>query len=330
LNLSKLQQNLAWLILAFCLLAIPVGLFIHAPESKRQEPDANGRKLEGLVPRRDRLMVVNLSGMIVDKEGGPLFFAAGNTGRVKKQLRKALKDEHVKAVLIRINSPGGTVASSQEIHKLVLQLREKGKPVIASMSDLAASGGYYVACAADRIVAEPGTVTGSIGVIMNLFNLQGIEEKLGIQPQVVKSGQFKDMGSPSRAMTAEEKALFQTIIMDSYDQFVTAVASGRQMETAAVRKLADGRIYTGRQALELGLVDELGGYDQALAWLQKRARERYALTEDLPVDEGSLIDMLRQLLEAAGRSEPAAGVVGGLVPESMLSQFQKQPLWVMQ
>lgn len=330
MTLSRAQRGLVFLILAVCLISIPVTLFVHRPEPDKtaEEKDISG--IDSLISVKDRLLVIKLSGMIVDRDTSPLLSKMGTTASVKRELRKALKDKHVKAVLLRINSPGGTVASSQEIHQAVNALKKANKPVVASMGDVAASGGYYVATAADRIFADPGTITGSIGVIMNLFNLQGIEQKLGIQPEVIKSGTFKDMGSFNRAPTAEERKLLQAIILDSYDQFVTAVASGRKKDEQAVRKIADGRIYTGRQAKEIGLIDELGGYDEAVAFAQKLCRERYKLEKDLPVDEGQGWSFLTSLLESASARLSPPGIFDSILPESTSAQFQKQPLWMMQ
>jgi protease-4 len=169
----------------------------------------------------------------------------------------------VKAVVVRVESPGGGVAPSQEIYEAIRKLR-KSKPVIASFGGVAASGGYYVASACDAIVANPGTITGSIGVIMELGNLEGLLEKIGVRPQVLKSGEHKDMGSPLRALTDEERTLFQEMIDSVHSQFINAVAKGRDMDEKRVRELADGRIYSGEQALAAGLVDVLGGLEDAI------------------------------------------------------------------
>ena len=329
MTLSFNQRLFVFLILAVCLSAIPISMFVHRGEGDRQE-DEDGSSLHSLLDMKDRILVVKLTGMIADKGDSSLLSRIGTSDSAKKKLHKAVKNKHVKAVLIRINSPGGTVASSQELAEEVRLLRKAGKPVVVSMGDVAASGGYYVACAADKIVASPGTMTGSIGVIMNLINLQGIEQKLGIEPQVVKSGQFKDMGSPHRAMTPEEKTLIQIMILDSYDQFVHAVADGRRMEIDTVKKLADGRVYTGRQALKAGLIDELGSYQDALASTQKLARDRYGLKKDLAVDEGEGLGFLSILLESAAARIAPDSFLGGALPESMRGDFQKIPLWMMQ
>ena len=170
-------------------------------------------------------------------------------------------------VVLRIDSPGGAVAPSQEMYDAVWRVRAR-KPVVASLGNVAASGGYYVASAADVVVADPGTLTGSIGAIMEVHNVATLAEKLGVSQTVVKSGRFKDVGQPLRAMTDEERVLLQRMVDDVLGQFVDAVARGRGMEAGRVRALADGRLYSGAQARDAGLVDELGGLVDAtrIAW----------------------------------------------------------------
>jgi len=169
----------------------------------------------------------------------------------------------IKAIVIHVNSPGGGTAIAQEIHDAILRVRDK-KPVVVSMAGVAASGGYYIACAADRIVANPGTVTGSIGTIMSFHTFQGVLDKVGIGTEVVKSGEFKDVGDYSREMSHEEELMLKSVVMDSYEQFVEAVATGRNMDKEDVYAVADGSIFTGLQAYNLGLVDTLGGLADAV------------------------------------------------------------------
>jgi protease-4 len=190
----------------------------------------------------------------------------GDTRDVVEQLNQFGKDDAIKAVVLRIDSPGGGVASSQEIYAAVTDLKKK-KKVITSMGSLAASGGYMVACATDKIVANPGTMTGSISAVMHFANVEELLKKLGLKASAVKSGKFKDIGSPVREMTAEERALLQELVDDIYDQFLDMVARDRNIPKENLRKIADGRIFTGRQAQKLGLVDYLGdmGYAVTLA-----------------------------------------------------------------
>jgi len=214
---------------------------------------------------RPAVAVVYLEGMIVGGRGqNTLLAAVGGTDAVIRQLRLAKEDPDVKAVVLRINSPGGTAAASQEVYNEALRIREAGKPLVASFADVAASGGYWVACAADEIFANPATITGSIGVIMEVTNLVELYRKIGIETDVIKSGEHKDIGSSSRPLEEGERNILQSMVDDIFDQFVDVVAAGRGLSEEEVRKLADGRIFTGRQALQAGLVDSLGDFYDAV------------------------------------------------------------------
>ena len=180
------------------------------------------------------------------------------------------ENEAVDAVVLRVDSPGGAVAPSQEIYDAVGRLREK-KPVIASLGNIAASGGYYIAAACDAIVANAGTLTGSIGVLMELPNVEELMRKIGVSGQILKAGQHKDIGSPIRQMTTEEREIMQGLLSNVHDQFVAAVAKGRKVEVGVIRPIADGRVFTGEQAQKLGLVDKLGGLQDAVALAGERA-----------------------------------------------------------
>ncbi|MCM2267826.1 MAG: signal peptide peptidase SppA [Elusimicrobiales bacterium] len=185
--------------------------------------------------------------------------------QISRKIRAMAADKDVKAVVLDINSPGGSVGAVQEIYAAVLRAKaESKKPFVARFGEVSASGGYYVGAACDRVVAHPGSITGSIGVIFSVPNFEGLMKKVGFRNEAIKSGKFKDIGSPVREMTPEERRLLQAMIDDSYAQFVAAVAEGRKMPEDKVRLLADGRIYTGRQAAEAGLVDTLGDLQEAL------------------------------------------------------------------
>ncbi len=188
-----------------------------------------------------------------------------------KQIIRYREDDSVRAIVLRIDSPGGAVAPTQEIFDELHKTREAGKIIVASMGSVAASGGYYIACAADSIMANPGTITGSIGVVTVAPSAEDLFERIGIEWQVVKSGRHKDLGSMSRSMTNEEFGIVQSVVDDVYDQFVGAVTSYRPLSREEVVELADGRIYTGNQALPLGLVDRLGTYQDAIALAGKMA-----------------------------------------------------------
>ena len=179
-------------------------------------------------------------------------------------LRQAEADPTVAAVVLEVNSPGGGVTASDEMHQSILDFRESsGKPVVVSMGDTAASGGYYISTAADRIVANETTLTGSLGVIFSLTDFSELADDYGVEQEVVKSGEFKDMGSSFRNLTPEEREILQSIVDESYDEFVSVIVEGRDLPEERVREIADGRVYSGQQAKELGLVDSFGGLDEA-------------------------------------------------------------------
>jgi protease-4 len=193
----------------------------------------------------------------------PIEGIIGDAGEIIDQINEFADSKDIRAVVLRIDTPGGSVAPSQEIYQAVRELRKK-KKVVVSMGSVAASGGYLIAVAADRIVANPGTITGSISAVMHHANLEELLKKVGVRSSVIKSGKFKDIGSPVREMTKEEQSLIQGIVDDIYDQFVRIVSENRKIPLSKIVRLADGRIFTGRQAKELGLIDDLGGLQDAV------------------------------------------------------------------
>jgi protease-4 len=199
----------------------------------------------------DKVGVIEIYGVIADSK------------EIIEQIHDFRDNDSIKALVLRVDSPGGGVGPSQEIYDEVLALDEL-KPVVVSMGSVAASGGYYVAAAAREIVANPGTITGSIGVIMEFANFQELLKKIGLSSVVVKSGTYKDIGSPTRDMSAAEREILQNLIDDVHNQFVTSVAAGRELDEQAVRSIADGRIFSGRRAMELGLVDRMGNLQVAI------------------------------------------------------------------
>ena len=210
-----------------------------------------------LYDSEETLALVEINGMINDSSD------------IVRQLRSYRRDDDIKGIILRIDSPGGAVAPSQEIYEEVLRIRAANKKIYASMGSLAASGGYYIACPVDRIFANPGTLTGSIGVIMAFTNAEKLIEKIGLQAEVIKSGRLKDVGSPMRKMTKEERRYLQKVADDVHAQFIEAVSKGRNLKPEETRQLADGRIFTGRQAIGLKLVDELGGLEKTITQLGK-------------------------------------------------------------
>ena len=248
----------------------------------------------GIADRKDvrkgeRVGIVEVKGMILDAK------------KTVAQIKAFREDDTIKAIVLRVNSPGGGVGPSQEIYMEVR--RTTGvKPVVASMGAIAASGGYYVAAATDGIVANPGTITGSIGVIMELTNFRELFEKIGIYSDVIKSGEYKDIASPFRAVSDEEERLLQQFVDSVHRQFVSDVAAGRKMPEEAVLKLADGMIFSGEHAKQAGLVDRLGNLNDAVDW----AAEKGGITGDIimvypPEEKFSLV---RKILEiGAGEIE---------------------------
>ncbi|NLJ72032.1 MAG: signal peptide peptidase SppA [Syntrophomonadaceae bacterium] len=229
-----------------------------------------------------KIAVIEVNGAITGGAGASFTSEIASGDNIMRAIQKAKDRNDIKAVILRINSPGGTAGASQEIGIELDKLKETGKPIVTSMGDMCASGGYWIACSSDYIVANGTTITGSIGVIMQLANLEGLYEKLGIKPEVIKSGQFKDIGSANREMTAEEHELLQELIDDSYEQFLEQVRQGRKdkiSETELIR-IADGRIVSGRQAYELGLIDHIGNYYDAI----KKAEEMAGLPEGAEVE----------------------------------------------
>ena len=213
----------------------------------------------------DKIAVIRVEGVL---SGGASSesWQGGTVGAetLAQQLNEARHDPSVKAVLLRINSPGGSVSAAEETAREIARYKESGKPIIASMGDIAASAGYWLAAGCDKIYANPSTLTGSIGVYMPYLNLEGLYDKLGVRQEKIKSGVHKDILSPERPMTPEEREILQTMVSEMYDTFVGVVSEGRKLSPDAVRKLADGRVYTGRQAKTAGLVDELGNFQDAV------------------------------------------------------------------
>ena len=231
----------------------------------------------------DQIALVRIEGPILDSQ------------QIVNDLKTFGENPMVRAVVIRIDSPGGGVAPSQEIYSAVKRLRdEKNKTVVASMGNVAASGGYYIAVATDRIIANPGSLTGSIGVIMQLPNFEEVLEKIGVKNITIKSGRYKDMGSPFRPMSDEDRQLFQSLMDDAHRQFIEAVAEGRSLDIADVELLADGRVFTGQQAKDMLLVDELGDLHAAV----KIAAEMSGIQEPHRLVEPSRSFSFREFMQS--------------------------------
>ncbi|MBS1111965.1 MAG: sppA [Nitrospirae bacterium] len=203
------------------------------------------------LPMGDKIAVVRIEGVLLDSKD------------IIEELKKYSEDSSIKAIVLRVDSPGGGVAPSQEIYEEIVKIKAK-KKIVVSMGSVAASGGYYISCPAHKIVANAGTLTGSIGVIMEIPNIEGLMQKIGVKAEVVKSGKHKDIASMFKTMTPEEKEILQSVLDDVHDQFIKAVAEARGMTFESIKELADGRIFTGRMAKEAGLVDVLGNLEDAI------------------------------------------------------------------
>jgi len=265
------------------------------------------------LPGGAKVAVVEIEGVIGTEVARGL-----DTDELVRILHEYRDDPAIRAVVLRINSPGGVVAPTQEIVSAVRRLREAKKPVVASLGSVAASGGYYVAVAADRIFASPGTLTGSIGVVMQLANLEGLLKKVGVEYVVVKAGSFKDVGNFARPMTPEERRILQSLLDDVYEQFIGAVAEGRHLDLETVRGFAEGRIFSGRQAQALKMVDELGGLEDAV--------EAAARMAGLPGKPKVVYPRRRFSLRDLLRTELGLGSVARVLPSL---ETLRTPLYLM-
>jgi len=231
---------------------------------------------------------------------------------VLEEMEQYQKNPTVKGIVLRVNTVGGGVAPSQEIHEAVKRMQKAGKKVVVSMGSVAASGGYYISCGADKIFANPGTLTGSIGVIMEFPNVQELMKTVGVKSAVIKSGKFKDIGSPVRPMTAEEKGILQGVIDDVYDQFVSTISKDRHIKKSDVKAFADGRIFSGRKAKDLGLIDEIGSIQESIEAAAKLCNiDDYEVLEKK--EKSSILQMLNGLFEGSlfsARSLPSLSFRG--------------------
>ncbi|MEA5487998.1 MULTISPECIES: signal peptide peptidase SppA [Pseudanabaena] len=284
----QLNRIIALVLVAICFISATFGI-----QRRQMDEELNLKK----VLDRDRLELVSLDGAITGARA-----SSSGAMAVRDRLRELIEDESVKGVLLSINSPGGTVGASKELYQAVKDLSEV-KPVVVSMLDQATSGGYYAASSATKIYANAGTLTGSIGVILSGFNAKELLDRVGIQSQTIKTGPYKDIFSPFRELGDPERQLLQDILQSTYQEFITDVSKGRKLDLEVVRKLADGRLYTGQQAKDNKLVDAIGTLDVAIADLRSLSRKKFNLpeTRELPIRKtpASFERLLDQLLSEA-------------------------------
>jgi protease-4 len=296
-----MRHGLAALLAALALAGCSVVSIDLTPRVRPLEEST----VQGSAP--DKVLLIDLSGVLAEE---PLLTLETRPqvpllARVREELEKAEEDARVRAVVLRINSPGGTVTASDILYHEIMRFKERRKiPVVACILDVGASGGYYVALAADQIVVHPTTVTGSIGVLMLTVNASGLLEKIGVSANYVTSGPFKDMGSPFRSLRPEERALFQSLIDQLYGRFVQVVARSRKLDESRVRSIADGRVHTATEAVTLGLVDRIGYLEEAIGM----ARTAAGLTDARVVTYHRPRQFRATIYSSAETPAPAAGL----------------------
>lgn len=334
------NKNILFIVvMVLCVLSLALGLITpkkYTEENKTVTSSTNTDIKKMLNAKFNRAAVISINGVISSEKENNVFSDETNSVSALKLLREIEKDDSVKGVLIKINSPGGTVAMSQSLYNQILRIREK-KPVVSLMYDVAASGGYYIACASDRIIAHPGTLTGSIGVIMSTMDIHKLlSDKLSISQNVIKSGKYKDMGSSTRSMTPDERQLLQNIINDSYSQFKEAITTARinrkdkyettkaELSAKTLNNYADGRVFTGRQAQKLGFVDTTGDIYTAEDMLKKMILQNNPGMKDVEFVNYS---KNYNFMEIFGLSDNStASSIQEIIPASI--KYSKKPLYL--
>ena len=341
--MSTYKKNIAALIIIACIISTIVGVLL--PKSKNlasistikhdEDKHINISPFTAHTPfKGEKIFVIKIEGLISDATNTHFIREYTSSTNALELIKKATKDKSIKGIVIRINSPGGTVAASQELYQAVLKARKK-KPVVISMGDVAASGGYYIASAADAIFANPGTITGSIGVIASYLNFYELLNKIGVKGIVIKSGEYKDIGNPTRPLSETERKILQGLLDDTYEQFIKDVAKGRNVSKEKIASIAKGLIYTGAQAKKIGLVDFIGDYASTLKYTQKLAKEKfpelgkkYGKT-DLPIEETWKTISIVDLILGATTSTPNLNTLENkLLKPVSFSKFQ--PLWLLE
>ncbi len=325
-KIKKQNRKLNWIIIA-AVVFVGAALTLSAVLGSR----VDAKKLAGLGKKGglfssassgDRVGVLYISGVIYSGRsgaGGLMGSRTSGSDSIVSMIENAAVDPGVKALVVRINSPGGSAAGSQEIYDALLRFKQKKKPVIISMGDVAASGGYYIAAAGDTIFADPATLTGSIGVIFSLVGYEELFKKVGLDSNVIKSVEHKDIGSPYRPMTEEERQILQGAVDNIHSQFISHVAKGRGMDIEEVAKLADGRLYTGEQALGNKLVDKMGGMHEAVEFAAKKT----GMPSSPKLEYLQKENLFMSLFETA--SEIGSGVLANKIAEAAAKQMLSAP-----
>ena len=334
------SNNLALTIIILCFVCLLVGIFTQNPASINDPARTPKSKVSTVLKTNaNKIALINLDGVIDSNTKINAFSNEFNAQAALKSLKLAGKDQEIKGVIIKINTPGGTVGMSQNIYNEIIRIR-KNKPVVVVMEDIAASGGYYIACAADRIYSLDGTLTGSIGVIFSTMSFhQLLSEKLLITSNVIKSGKYKDIGSSYRAMTKDDRKILEGIVQDSYSQFISAIINGRIKRTdkysvektnlneKTLRKYADGRIFTGSQAHKLGFVDSIGDLTDAQTAIGKMASEKFGTSAEVIMIPYNKTTTFSEILFGATESIfNQQTQIESFIPTSM--KLSKRPLYL--
>jgi protease-4 len=282
--------------------------------------------MEGWAATGERILLVRIDGMIISGQSGYTLWGDAATGSdaVVEEIERAADDPDIKGVLLRVDSPGGSAAASQEIYQAITRARDAGLVVVASMADVAASGGYYVVAPAEYIFADPATVTGSIGAIAVHQDISGLFDKIGIATETIKAGELKDMFNPTAPLSDEARQIAQELVTQVHEQFIQDVAEGREnLDIDGVRQLADGRIYTGEQAKENGLVDDLGGLHDALL----KAGELAGIEGKPELEEPGPPGLLRLLFGASSSThQRPVSVTGGILYDGFAARLVRGAL----
>lgn len=336
------KKHISSIIIGLCIVCLIIGIInasrtVYIAEKYQQVEQPNPNKF--VITPSSKVALIIIDGIIDSTNKSKAFSNEYTAQGALKSLKQAKDDSNIKGVIIKINSPGGTVAMSQSIYNEILRVR-KVKPVVVSMEDVAASGGYYIASAADRIVALNGTLTGSIGVIFSTLDMhQLLAEKLLVSPNVIKSGKYKDIGSAYRKMTPEDRALIQGIVDDSYKQFINSIKIGRinrsdkystpkrELKYSTLTQYADGRVFTGEQAYKLGFIDKLGDLTDAQECIKSMINQKFNTKSNVILVQYNKASSFSDLFFGATESMLSQGkVIDNIVPTSM--QLSKKPLYL--